>query len=69
MNYTDRIFKAMREGREYSPDEIACTCHIPRDSVSQILTLLTKNNMIEQTVSDRFIKNRKFKARQRGLLV
>jgi DNA-binding IclR family transcriptional regulator len=69
MNYTDRVFTAMREGKEYSPDELASTCHIPRDSASQILNMLTKHNMIEQTAGGRFIKDRKFKTKQRGLLV
>ena len=67
MNFTDRVFKAMREGHEYSPDELAGTLHIPRDSASQILNMLAKNDLVEQTVTDRFIKNRKFKTNQRGL--
>jgi len=69
MNYTDKVFMAMREGREYSPDEIASISHIPRDAVSQILNMLAKHNMVEQTVGGRFIKDRKFKTKQRGLLV
>lgn len=67
MNYTDRVFKVMREGHEYSPGELAGTLHIPRDATLQILNMLAKNNLVEQTVSHRFIKNRKFKTKQKGL--
>ena len=69
MNYTDKVFTAMREGKEYSPDEIASISHIPRDAVSQILNMLAKHSMVEQTVGGRFIKDRKLKTKQRGLLV
>lgn len=68
MSYVTRVMTAMREGREYSPGDIAAITHLTERDAGQCLHQLCKGGVIECVAQDRYRKNRKYKTRQKGLL-
>ena len=67
MSYVKVILQAMRFDHEYTPDEISAITHIRTEDVSRALKVLVSGGVIEQTKSDRLVKHRKFKSKQRQL--
>jgi hypothetical protein len=67
MAYIDTILQAMRYGQEYSPAELGSLTHINADEIRKALKLLAQGGVIECTHHDRFIRNRKYTTKQRGL--
>lgn len=67
MSYVNRILSAMRYNQEYTPDEVAAITHVDRYETSKALKLLAQGGLIETVRTDRFIKNRKYKSKQREL--
>lgn len=67
MAYIDNVLTAMRFDQEYSPGDLAAICHVPEDEIKRALRLLAKGGVIECTVNDRFVRNRKYKTKQRNL--
>lgn len=67
MSYANRILTAMRYNREYSPVELAAMTHIDLREISRLLKMGVRGGVIECAQNDRFIKNRRYKSKQREL--
>lgn len=69
MSYLDRVISAMPFDREVSPDDVAAIAKIDRKEVSRCLKLLEQGGVVECVATDRFVKNRRYKSRQRALAI
>lgn len=67
MSYADTVFKAMPFDREVSAEHLQQITHISIPDIGVALSLLAKSGVIEETVSNHFIKNRKYKTKQKEL--
>ena len=67
MSYADIVFQSMPFGREVTAEHLSEVTHLKIKDVGQALTMLANGGVIEQTVSDYFIKKRKYKSKQKSL--
>ena len=67
MSQADVVFKAMKDGKKYSPTELAEITHINKNQVSKILKMLTSGMLIEEVSHHRYATRRKYKTKQQSL--
>lgn len=66
MSYTKRVLAAIPDKYDIGAEEIQNKTHLDMKSIRIILLMLERSGMIERTKNDRYVKNRKYKSKQKS---